>query len=87
MSEYLLTVIVPQGSTSRFPIPAGGIAGVYADGSVGISWDFNGTVADLKTATEWEPLGGFHPAPTSYLVFDNSGSADVIVTVRCYEKE
>jgi len=87
MGEYLLTVLVPQGSTQTFPIPAAGIAGVYADGTVGIAWNFNGVVADLKTAAEWEPLGGFHPAATSALVFDNSsGSANVNVTVRCYEK-
>lgn len=86
MSEYLLTVIVPAGDTRTVPIPADGIAGVYADAALTIGWDFNGTTAEIKTAAEWEPLGGFHPAATSALVLDNSaGSSAVTVTLRCYE--
>lgn len=87
MSEYLLTVEIPAGDTRTFPIPFNGIAGVYSTSAITIKWDFNGNTAELKgSAAEWEPLGGFHPAPTSALVLDNSaGSSAVTVGIRCYE--
>lgn len=85
--EYLQTVTVETGATVNFPIPAAGIAGVHSDSSLILKWNFNGVTAELHNGTDWEPLNGFHPAPTSILVLDNSaGLAAVNVTVRCYEK-
>lgn len=84
--EYLQTVTVPAGEKRSFPIPFDGVAGLYSDLALSIGWDFNGTTAEIKNAAEWEPLGGFHPAATSYLVLDNSaGSSAAAVTIRCYE--
>lgn len=85
-AEYLQKVTVPAAGTATFQMPVSGIAGVYCSGSVGIAWDYNGVTADIKTGTEWEPLGGFIPAPTSALVFDNTGGGTAVtVTIRCYE--
>lgn len=85
-AEYLQEITVPAGGSARFNLPAAGIAGVYCSAPVGIAWDFNGTTADIKTASEWEPLGGFIPAPTSALIFDNAGGGTAVtVTIRCYE--
>lgn len=88
MGEYLLTVEIPAGVSRTFPIPKTGIAGVYSTSAIAIKWDFNGATAELKSsAAEWEPLGGFHPAPTSALILDNSaGGSAVTVAVRCYNE-
>ena len=86
MAEYLLKTIVAAGDAVAVPIPAAGIAGVYSTSAILLKWDFNGTVAELKNAAEWEPLGGFHPALTSKLILDNSaGSSAADVAIRCYE--
>lgn len=83
--EYLLTTTIAAGDTAVMPIPAAGIAGVYSTSAILLKWDFNGVIAELKSAAEWEPLGGFHPAPTSKLILDNSsGGSAVTVAVRCY---
>lgn len=86
MAEYLLKTTVAAGDTAAFPIPPAGIAGVYSTSAILLKWDYNGNVAELKTTAEWEPLGGFRPAPTSKLILDNSaGSFAVDVAIRCYE--
>ena len=81
--EYLITATVAAGETRRIPIPSGGISGVYCSTATPLKWEFNGTTADLTTSTAWEPIGGFHPRDTSYLIFDNTaGSSAVDITIR-----
>ena len=76
--EYLLTVTIPAGETRTVPVPAVGISGVYLTAAIPIKWDFNGQIGQLVTADVWEPFGGFHPALTSYLIFDNTNGANAV---------
>lgn len=83
MGEYLQTFTVPANDSIVAGVPCGGIAGVYADGTLTISWDYNGVEGELVTAQVWEPFGGFHPALTSQLKFTNNTAAAIKVSVRC----
>lgn len=81
--EYLLTTTVNAGEVRSIPIPAVGIAGIYATAAITLKWDFNGNVAELMNAAVWEPYGGFHPAATSAIILDNTaGGSAVDVAIR-----
>lgn len=87
MREYLYKMVVPDGVSFKVPVPVdGGLYGVYSPGaSLNISWIYNGIKAAIKTgASEWEPLNGFNPRPTSYVEVENIGNTAVEVSVRMY---
>lgn len=86
MAEFLQCFTVPPSSSVTAGVPKGGIAGVYASGAITMAWEDNAFIGDLITGVIWEPSHGFHPRPTSKLVFTNNGATAVSVSVRCFEE-
>lgn len=79
--EHLANIAITSAGLVKFAIPKNGtIRGVYSDVAITIGYDDNGSVGTLKRSVlEWEPNGGFKPAPIAYLVLTATAAANVAI--------
>lgn len=83
MAEYIKTVGVPANAAVVVMLPVGTVYGVYSDVAVNIDWIENNQEGQILAAvTEWEPHGGFTPAPTSALRITNTTASAGSVVLR-----